>query len=108
MLIMSGIAIGLIVGFVEGILLYVIPEEPLRRRVLFPATLKGALVGIIIGLTVRPGSAAMGLVLGALCGLLFNRLSFLREGGATPTEASYALPISVASGALIGALTALI
>lgn len=106
--ILTGLAIGMVIGFVEGILLYVIPEEPLHRRVLFPAMLKGVLVGIIVGLLVRPGSAFSGLFVGTVCGILFNRLSLLREGGATPKEAAYVLPISIAGGALIGALTALI
>lgn len=108
MLIIPGLAIGMVIGFVEGVLLYVIPEDPLRRRVLLPATLKGALIGILVGLIIRPGSASMGLLLGAFCGLAFNRLSLLREGGATPKETSYVLLMSVVSGALTGVLTALI
>ena len=105
---LTGLAIGMVIGFIEGLVLYAIPEDPYHRRVILPATLKGAAVGVLVGLTARFGSPLWGIMLGALYGLLLNRLTLWREGGATPKEASYVLYISIASGILIGVLTVLI
>jgi hypothetical protein len=104
-MVITGLAVGMIVGFVEGTLLYLIPEDVRHRRVLMATMLKGALLGVSIGLLLRPGRMLIGAVLGAALGFVLSRVSFIREGGMAKEERSYAVPISVVSGLVIGILT---
>jgi hypothetical protein len=103
--VITGIAVGLVVGFVEGVLIYLFPTEPHKISVTIAATLKGVLIGVLIGLTGWSGHILRAAILGGVFGLALNRVSMLPEGGCPPEERKYILRISVVSGALIAVLT---
>lgn len=97
--------IGLLVGALDGIGIFFAPGEPYKFEILFAAILKGMLVGLITGLSLKHGSRwiqAAGY--GSLYGALFGLVVFLAKGAFKSMDAPFVVP----SGAIMGLITGLL
>ncbi len=101
----QGLLIGLIIGFLEGLPVLFIPQEPHRYGVVGASTIKGGLIGLLLFATIRSGYAGWSLIsFGAVYGCLLALVSTLPEGGLSSKEAKYIFPFGIAGGAIIGLL----
>jgi hypothetical protein len=97
--------IGVIIGALEGAMIFFVPEEPHKVGVFMGAAIKGSLNGLLVGLSVSGGSTWwQGTGLGLLYGFLLGLVIVLPEGGFHAKDAKYIMPFSVIGGGLIGLL----
>ncbi len=103
------LSIGGVVGAIEGGSVFFARDEPYKWEITLAATLKGLLVGLLTGLSLRPHSSwwqAAGL--GSLYGLGSALVVFLAKGAFKGHDAPYVVPSGVVAGALIGVLISLL
>ncbi len=95
--------IGIVIGALEGIMIFFVPEEPHKVGVFLGATLKGLINGLLVGLSVSTGSAWwQSAAVGLFYGFVLSLLIILPEGGFSSRDAKYIVPFSVLGGGLIG------
>ena len=97
------ILIGVVLGAFEGVGIFFEPREPYKCQILGAATMKGALVALVTGLSFSPGTrwwSAM--AIGALYGLAFSLVIYLAKGGPTSGDAPYVIPSGIVTGGLMG------
>jgi hypothetical protein len=97
------VVIGAVFGVLDGVGIFFEPKELYKWQILFAATLKGVLVGLLIGFsltaTTRWWSA---MAIGALYGLAFSVVIYLAKGGPKSGDAPYVIPSGIVTGGLIG------
>lgn len=97
------VVIGVALGALDGAGIFFAPGEPYKWQILFAATLKGGLVGILTGFSLAPTSSRWtGMGKGALYGLAFAAVVYLAKGGPQLGDAPYVIPSGIIFGALIG------
>ena len=99
------ILIGVVLGALDGVGIFFEPKEPYKWQILCAATLKGALVALVTGFSLAPGTrwwSAM--AIGALYGLAFSLVIYLAKGGPTSGDAPYVIPSGIVTGGLMGLL----
>jgi len=97
------ILIGVVLGALEGVGIFFEPREPYKWQILGAATMKGALVALVTGLSLAPGTrwwSAM--AIGVLYGLAFSLVIYLAKGGPTSGDAPYVIPSGIVTGGLMG------
>jgi len=101
------LVIGAVMGALDGVGIFFEPREPYKIEILLAAILKGLLVSLITGLSLKGRSPwSHGLGYGALYGLAFALVVFLAKGGFKSVDAPYVVPSGVVSGAIVGVLVA--
>ena len=101
--------IGVVMGFLDGVGILFVPEEPYRYQIILAATLKGVLVSLLTALSLTaPSFWWQGVGLGALYGLAFGLVVFLAKGGLKSKDAPYVVPVSAVTGAVTGLLLTLL
>jgi hypothetical protein len=99
--------IGAVIGALDGVGIFFAPGEPYKWEILFAATLKGILVGLITGLSLNDRASWMrGGALGALYGFAFALVVFLAKGGFRSLDAPFVVPSGIVMGFLTGVLVA--
>lgn len=97
------IAIGAILGALDGAGIFFAPGEPYKWQIFLAATLKGALVGLLTGFSLAPGNRWWtGIGIGALYGCAFALVIYLAKGGPQSGDAPYVIPSGIIFGALTG------
>jgi len=97
------ILIGVVLGALDGVGIFFEPKEPYKWQILGAATLKGALVALMTGFSLAPGTrwwSAM--AIGALYGLAFSLVIYLAKGGPSSGDAPYVVPSGIVTGGLTG------
>ena len=99
--------IGAVIGALDGGGIFFAPGEPYKVEIFFAAILKGILVSVITGLSLRAErswlrGAGVGLLYG--CGIAL--VVFLAKGGFRSMDAPYVMPSGIVMGALTGILVA--
>lgn len=98
--------IGIIIGALEGVMIFFVPEEPHKFGIFFAASLKGLLNGLLVGLSLSTASTWwQGAGLGLLYGFLLSLIIVLPEGGFNSKDAKYIIPFGIVGGFIIGLLT---
>ena len=101
------VAIGAVVGALDGVGIFFAPGEPYPVEILIAAILKGILVAVMVGLALRPGATWLrGAGVGAVYGLLFALVVFFAKGGLRSMDAPYVVPAGILFGGLTGILIA--
>ena|SRR5712675_604617 len=103
------IGIGAVLGLMGASGIYFDPRIPGKRFIVAAGTLRGVLVAIVTGLsmTVHSGWVA-GSGFGLLYGALFGVMLCLSKGSAALQHVKYIVPASAVTGALSGALIAIV
>lgn len=97
------VIIGAVLGALDGVGIFFAPEEPYKWQIFLAATLNGALVGLLTGFSLAPGSRWWtGMESGALYGLAFALVIYLAKGGPQSGDAPYVIPSGIIFGALTG------
>ena len=97
------ILVGVVLGALDGVGIFFEPKEPYKWQILCAATLKGALVALVTGFSLAPGTrwwSAM--AIGGLYGLAFGLVIYLAKGGPKSGDAPYVIPSGIVTGGLIG------
>jgi hypothetical protein len=97
--------IGAVVGFLDGVGIFFVPEEPYQTEIFLAAILKGTLVSLITGLSLTAHmkwwqASGYGLVYG----FAFALVVFLAKGGFRSMDAPYVVPYGIIMGAITGLL----
>jgi hypothetical protein len=101
------IAIGAVVGALDGVGIFFAPGEPYPLEILIAAILKGILVAVMVGFALRPGATWLrGAGIGAVYGLLFALVVFFAKGGLRSMDAPYVVPAGLVFGGLTGIMLA--
>ncbi len=99
--------IGAVLGALDGVGIFFEPREPYKVEIFSAAILKGLLVSLITGLSLKGrGPWLHGLGYGAVYGLALALVVFLAKGGFKSMDAPYVVPAGVVTGAIIGVLVA--
>lgn len=94
--------IGAVIGALDGVGIFWVPEEPYNVEI---STLKGLLVGLITALSLNAESHWwQGLVYGLLYGFAFALVVFLAKGGLKSKDAPFVVPFGIVAGAATGLL----
>jgi hypothetical protein len=97
------ILIGAVFGVLGGVGIFFEPKEPYKWQILGAATLKGVLIGLLTGFSLRLGAVWwLATALGALYGFLFGLVIYLAKGGPKSGDAPYVIPSGIVTGALTG------
>lgn len=97
--------IGAAIGALDGVGIFFAPGEPYKLEIFFAAILKGILVSIITGLSLKQRDSWLrGAGFGALYGFAFALVVFLAKGGLKSMDAPYVVPAGIVNGLLIGVL----
>jgi hypothetical protein len=97
------IIVGAVLGALDGVGIFFVPEEPYKWQILIAATLKGALVGLLTGFSLTPTSRWWsGIGTGAFYGLAFALVIYLAKGGPKSGDAPYVIPSGIITGGLTG------
>jgi hypothetical protein len=97
--------IGAVIGALDGVGIFWVPEEPYKVEIFLGATLKGLLVGLITALSLNAESHWwQGLVYGLLYGFAFALVVFLAKGGLKSKDAPFVVPFGIVAGAATGLL----
>ena len=101
------LTIGAVIGALDGVGIFFVPEEPYQLEIFLAAILKGALVSLFVGLSLKRESGwRQGLGYGLLYGFAFALAVFLAKGGFRSMDAPYVVPASIVTGAITGLLVA--
>lgn len=99
--------IGAVIGSLDGGGIFFTLGEPYKVENFLAAILKGTLVSLLIGLTLRARRPWwQGVGYGLLYGVGFALVVFLAKGGFKSIDAPFAVPFGVVFGGLTGALVA--
>ncbi len=97
--------IGAIVGALDGVGIFFAPGEPYKVEIFLAAILKGILVSLLTGLTLREQKPWWhGLGYGLSYGLALALVVFLAKGAFRSMDAPYVVPSGVVMGAITGLL----
>lgn len=97
------LGIGVIIGALDGVGIFFVPEEPYKVEIFLAAILKGLLVSLLTGLSLNVQSLWwQGLGYGALYGFLLALMVFLAKGGFKKKDAPYVVPFGIVTGGIIG------
>ena len=97
------VIIGAVLGVLDGVGIFFEPKEPYKWQILFAATLKGALVALLTGLSLATTTRWWSAMLtGAIYGLAFSLVIYLAKGGPKSGDAPYVIPSGIITGGLIG------
>ena len=97
------VIVGAVLGVLDGVGIFFEPKEPYKWQILFAATLKGALVGLLIGFSLAPRTRWWsGIATGAFYGLAFALVIYLAKGGPKSGDAPYVIPSGILTGGLTG------
>lgn len=103
------IGIGAVLGLLGASGIYFDPRVPGKRFIVAAGTLRGMLVAIVTGLSMTAHSGwVAGSGFGLLYGALFGVMLCLSKGSAALLHAKYIIPASAVTGALTGAMIALL
>ena len=101
------VAIGTLLGLAGAAGIYFDPRVPGKRFIVVAGALRGALVSLLVGLSMSAQSGwLVGCGLGALFGALSGAMICLSKGTAVLEHAKYIVPTAAVTGALSGALIA--
>lgn len=101
----SVIVIGLLIGAIDGVGIFFVPEESYPVEIFIGATLKGILVAFLVANVLRQrGGWLKALSVGALYGVLFAIVIFLAKGGWQSGDAPFVVPFGALMGGIIGLL----
>ncbi len=101
------LAIGVAVGVLDGAGIFFAPGEPYPVEIFVAATLKGVLVALLIGFTLRRGATWLrGAGIGLLYGFVFALVVFLTKGGLRSMDAPFVVPFGLFFGGVTGVLIA--
>jgi hypothetical protein len=95
--------LGAAFGFLDGVGIFFEPKEPYKWQILGAAILKGILVAMLTGFSLRLAMrwwSAAGI--GALYGLALSMVVYLAKGGWHSGDAPYVVPGGIITGALLG------
>jgi hypothetical protein len=99
------VAIGAVLGALDGIGVFFEPKEPYKWQIFCAAAVKGILVALLTGFslvaTMRWWSAAG---IGMLYGLAMALVVYLAKGGPATSDAPYVIPSGIMTGMLTGLL----
>jgi|SRR5919197_6198531 hypothetical protein len=99
------LVIGTVIGALDGVGIFFARDEPFKIEIFLAAILKGILVALLTGLSLKNSSAWwQGALLGLLYGFAFALVIFLAKGGFKSMDAPYVVP----SGAILGIVTGLL
>jgi hypothetical protein len=97
--------IGGCVHAVLGAGIFFVKEEPFKSKIFFATAIKGLLVALLIGFSLKTQSVWDGALYGLLYGLAFGVVIFLAKGASFKTT-PHVLIGSIIQGAVTGALIA--
>ena len=107
--VLPALVLGTVIGVLEGITIFFVPQEPHKVGVFFGASIKGALTGLLIGYAIpEPSLWWQGVGYGFLFGAVLGLMVTLPQGGFTDGEAKYTIPYSALGGGLVGLVIAII
>ena len=99
------LVIGAVVGTLDGVGIFYAPAEPYKIEIFLAAILKGILVSLLTGLTLRAQRPwRPGLGYGLLYGLALALVVFLAKGAFRSMDAPYVVPSGMVMGAITGLL----
>jgi len=99
------LVIGAVVGTLDGVGIFYAPAEPYKIEIFLAAILKGILVSLLTGLTLRAQRPwRHGLGYGLLYGLALALVVFLAKGAFRSMDAPYVVPSGMVMGAITGLL----
>jgi len=99
------VVIGGVVGALDGVGIFFVPDEPFKVEIFIAAILKGILVALLTGLSLTSSSAwSQGILYGLIYGFAFALVIFLAKGGFKSMDAPYVVP----SGVILGIVTGLL
>ena len=97
--------IGGCIHAVLGAGIFFAKEEPFKAKIFLATTIKGLLVALLIGFSLKTPSVWDGVMYGLLYGLAFGVVIFLAKGASFKTT-PHVLIGSIIQGAITGALIA--
>jgi uncharacterized membrane protein len=103
------LAIGAILGALDGGGIFFAEGEPYKIEIFIAATLKGMLVSFVTAITMsHPRLVWQGALVGGAYGLAIALVVFFAKGAFRSGDAPYILPISFVTGVVNGVLLALL
>jgi len=107
MKLLNVLLIGAVLGAVDGGGIFFAPGEPYPTEIFSAAILKGVLVALMIGFSLKARAPLLrGAAFGLLYGLAFALVVFLAKGGVASMDAPYVVPSGAVFGIIAGLLVA--